>query len=189
MLKDRKIVFLGDSITEGCGASEYSKSFVAQFEKETGAIVTNLGIGGTRIAYQKVPSVNNLLFDRYYETRIYEIPLDAEVIVVFGGTNDYGHGDAPFGTINDTTVYTFYGALNSLMSKLKYVFPNAQIIFATPLRRMQENKESLNDYGYPHHASFKDYRDAIIIAAAKYNYPVIDLYRRINQNNTFFWLE
>ena len=93
MLENKKIVFLGDSITEGSGASDYSKSFVANFQRDTKADVTNLGIGGTRIAYQTTPSICNLIFDRYYETRIYDIPVDADAIIVFGGTNDYGHGD------------------------------------------------------------------------------------------------
>ncbi len=35
---------------------------------------------------------------------------DADIIIVFGGTNDFGNGDAPFGEMSDRTPYTFYGA-------------------------------------------------------------------------------
>jgi len=176
MLKNKKIVFLGDSITEGSLASDYSKSFVSVFQKETGLEVYGLGIGGTRFAYQKRPSIGDLKFDRFFESRLYEIPSDADVIVVFGGTNDYGHGDASFGLDDDETIYTFCGALNSIMTKLKIIFPNAQLIFATPLRRMEEDKESLNAYGFSHQGTLLDYRNAIIRIASKHNIPVLDLY-------------
>ena len=81
-----------------------------------------------------------------------------------------------FGLDSDKTIYTFCGALNSLITKLKYAFPKAKIIFTTPLKRMKEDKESLNDFGCPHHGSLSDYRDAIVRIAKSYNIPVLDLY-------------
>ena len=176
MFKDKKITFLGDSITQGYMAEDPNNSYVNVFKKKTGAIVTNLGIGGTRFAYQKAPSLENLEYDKYFESRICDIPLDSDIIVVFGGTNDYGHGDAEFGSIDDETIYTFCGALNSIMNKLKIIFPKSLIVFCTPTRRMKEDMESLNDFGKPHHGSLKDYRDAIITISKKHNIPVIDLY-------------
>lgn len=38
---------------------------------------------------------------------------DADIIIVFGGTNDFGNGDAPFGEMSDRTPYTFYGRINA----------------------------------------------------------------------------
>ena len=32
---------------------------------------------------------------------------DADVVVVFGGTNDFGHGDAKLGTFESRDPYTF----------------------------------------------------------------------------------
>ena len=43
---------------------------------------------------------------------------DADGVVVFGGTDDFGHGDAPIGTPSDRTYDTFYGACHVLFSKL-----------------------------------------------------------------------
>ncbi len=47
-LQGKKINFLGDSITEGTGASSYETSYVSVFGRQSGAAVRNYGIGGTR---------------------------------------------------------------------------------------------------------------------------------------------
>lgn len=56
-----------------------------------------------------------------------ELDEDADIIGVFGGTNDFGHGDAPLGTFGDRTVYTFYGACHYLMNRLVERFPGKAI--------------------------------------------------------------
>ena len=173
MLKNKKIVFLGDSITESCGATEKEKGFVYRFRDKTGAITTELGIGGTRIAYKFIPSIDNLIYDKFFETRIDEIPSDAEVIVVFGGTNDYGHGDAPIGKLGDDTIFTFYGAVYQLIKKIRYAFLNAQLIFVTPLHRQFEHERGLN---------LVDFVNAIKEVCAKENVPVVDLYNLYEVN-------
>ena len=53
-----KICFLGDSITEGAGASTRENGFVSVFGRKTGVVAKNFGIGGTRIARKETPSVN-----------------------------------------------------------------------------------------------------------------------------------
>ena len=50
-LKGKKIYFLGDSITEGVGASDAEHCYVSVFGKLSGAIVKNYGISATRIAW------------------------------------------------------------------------------------------------------------------------------------------
>lgn len=52
ILKNKRVLFLGDSITEGVGVSSPEKCYVSVFGKMSGAIVKNYGIGGTRIAKQ-----------------------------------------------------------------------------------------------------------------------------------------
>lgn len=65
---------------------------------------------------------------------------EADVIVVFGGTNDFGHGDAPLGTMSDRTPYTFYGACHVLIRKLLERYPEAELVFMTPLHRYVEER-------------------------------------------------
>ena len=51
-IEGKVIHFLGDSITEGVGATDASHCFVSLIGRKTGAVVHNYGVGGTRIARQ-----------------------------------------------------------------------------------------------------------------------------------------
>lgn len=57
-LNGKKINFLGDSITEGCGTSGKGHFFSDLIAADTGALCRNYGIGGTRIARQQKPSAD-----------------------------------------------------------------------------------------------------------------------------------
>ncbi|MBO4229175.1 MAG: SGNH/GDSL hydrolase family protein [Clostridia bacterium] len=136
-LKGKKVNFLGDSITEGCGASDDAHCFVQVFGRMTGTVVRNYGIGGTRIARKRVPSANPV-HDQCYLDRVDQMDADADLIVIFGGTNDFGHGDAPLGTPDDTDEYTFCGAMKSLLERVMRRFPASEIVVMTPIHRRSE---------------------------------------------------
>ena len=53
--------------------------------------VNNYGIGGTRIAHQNVPS-EKPRYDLCFCGRAYNMERNADIIVVYGGVNDYIHG-------------------------------------------------------------------------------------------------
>lgn len=74
----------------------------------SGAEVKNYGIGGTRIARQREKSEEEK-FDQDFVKRADEMEEGADAVVVFGGTNDFGHGDAAIGDFDSRDVYTFYG--------------------------------------------------------------------------------
>ena len=98
-LKGLKINFLGDSITQGYAATNRDElGFVGLIASRYGALCRNYGIGGTRIAPQKTPS-SEPRWDRDFIGRVDEMDPDADIVVVFGGTNDFGHGDAPLGAV------------------------------------------------------------------------------------------
>lgn len=175
-LKGKKIAFLGDSITEGCGVADLENVFWKRLEKTTGAECYGYGIGGTRIAVQHQPSQTQR-HDQDFNSRIDRMIPDADVVVVFGGTNDYGHGDAPFGTDADRTSETFCGACNTLMQNLIERYPEAQIVFMTPLHRSSENDLGWNEIGIRREKPLEAYVDAIIKIGGYYGIPVLDLYR------------
>lgn len=174
-LKGKKVNFLGDSITIGGGVSCSEDCYVSIFERISGTTARNYGRGGTRIAKQKKPS-KEIRFDMDFIGRVDEMDEDADVIVVFGGTNDFGSGDAEMGDITSMDGYTFYGALNILCNELIERYPEATIVFMTPLHRTSE-KDELNSLGVPHKAPLSAYVDAIKEVAAYYAFPVLDLYR------------
>lgn len=173
-LKGKKVLFLGDSITEGVGASEYAKSYVPIFAELSGADVKNYGIGGTRIAKQLHQS-ENPRWDQDFISRVDMMESDANIVVVFGGTNDFGHGDAKIGDFNSRSEYTFYGAMHILCEKLINKYPNADIIFVTPLHRETEDIK-IKENGMPSEIPLAGYVSIIKEIAGYYGLPVMDLF-------------
>lgn len=168
-LKGLKINFLGDSITEGHGCSSETTRFTDKIAAEQGAITRCYGIGGTRLARQLKPS-EWPRHDLDFPSRVAEMDPDADLVVVFGGTNDFGHGDAPFGDFSDSTADTFCGALHELYVSLLEKYPESTIMVITPLHRATEAIPNM------HGKVLKDYVDMIRRAAEYYSLPVLDLY-------------
>lgn len=172
-LKGTKIIFLGDSITDGWGASSRENVYWKVLARLSGAECYGNGVGGSRIAPQRTPS-EDPNWDRYYGSRVEELPKDADMVVVFGGTNDFGHGDAALGALSDRTEDTFYGALRLLCERLLERYP--QVVLITPLHRLGENND-YNELGARRCATLEGYVDAICQVGALYGIPVLDLFR------------
>lgn len=170
-LKNKKINFLGDSITEGCCATAPERMFVEVMKQKYAlAAARNYGIGGTRIALQRIPSAE-AKYDRDFCSRVSEMDRDADIVVVFGGTNDHGHGDAPLGCDANRTPDTFYGACHVLYAGLLNRFPDAKIVVLTPLHRAEECNPK---HGFG--TVLRDYVDIIRKTAKQYGLPVLDLF-------------
>ena len=133
-----KILFLGDSITAGAGLNSKEEMYTTLVGKMTGAEIVNYGVGGTRIARNSAPSPDPS-FDEDFLRRAEKMDKQADLVFVFGGTNDYGHGDAPIGEISDETPYTFYGAMNLLVCYLEKFYDRDKICFILPIHRKNED--------------------------------------------------
>ncbi len=173
-LNGKKIVFLGDSITAGSGTSDISHVYWNVLGQLTGATCVGYGISGHRIAYQQKAEGNGRV---PYADRVDTMDADADIVVVFGGTNDFGHGDAPLGSLEDRTVNTFCGAMHVLCERLINRYPTAQIVFLTPLHRCSEDNGPYNEYGVRLQTNLEGYVNLIQKVAAYYSLPVLDLYR------------
>ena len=175
-LKGLKINFLGDSITEGHGTSSPDKIYHALLKKEAGlAEARNYGIGGSRIALKKhiAEGLDPSHFDFHsFSERWDKMDDDADVVVVFGGTNDYGHGDASLGCFFDRTPDTFYGACHYVLSNLMVKYLGKPIVVMTPLHRLKE--EWMEEDGRL--KRLKTFVDALKEVAEYYSIPVLDLF-------------
>lgn len=168
-LQGKKINAMGDSITEGWGLASKEDSFQNVLGRMLGAAeVRSYGYGGTRLAKQ----IHGHDFGGAMPIRYVNMDDDADLILVMGGTNDYGHGDAPFGSWGDRSPDTFIGGCHTLFSGLIEKYPTACIVIMTPLQRSGGSQPSGNT-GKP----LIDYADAIIRVAAEYSLPVLDMYR------------
>lgn len=178
-LKGKKIAFLGDSITEGSGVVDLTNRYDNRLFRMCELAETfNYGIGGTRFAHQSKPS-ECPRYDLCFSGRVYNIDKSADIIVVYGGTNDYGHGDAPFGTYADDTPATFCGAVRFLMQTLRTEYPTATVVFLAPARRNLDEGVSYQRAGDPEAKPLICYVDAIKDIAKDFDIPVLDLYREL----------
>ena len=175
-LKGKKINFLGDSITEGVGTSGGSAVFPALIQKKFGlAEARNYGISGTRFARQTPAGPDDVWSLNDFSKRCDEMDPDADAVVVFGGTNDFGHGSAPLGVPSDRTPETFYGACHYIARHLIERFPASQIVFLTPLHRLSEDNPCGDCKPNPV-ATLSVYVDIIKEVAKYYAIPVLDLF-------------
>ena len=178
-LEGLKINFLGDSITQGVGTSSEYLTYHALLKKEVNlAEARNYGISGTRIALQREKAVTpdyEVADKNAFCERFNKMDDDADIVVVFGGTNDYGHGDAPLGGFSDRNPDTFYGACHYLFSGLIKKYLGKQIVIITPLHRIGEyiNTGTGKTKAY---ATLKEYVNIIREVAQYYSLPVLDLY-------------
>ena len=174
-LKGKKIIFLGDSITEGCGTSSQERVYHGILKERYGLReIKNYGEGGTRVARQT--EITSLVRDRDFILRARDMDKDADVVVVFGGTNDYGHGQAPLGSIDNLDMHTFYGALHTLIRNLINDYVDKQIVFMTPLHRHNEYGQGTWKPDGVEQRPLCDYVKAVKDVCEYYSVPVLDLY-------------
>ncbi|MBQ7329942.1 MAG: SGNH/GDSL hydrolase family protein [Oscillospiraceae bacterium] len=188
-LQGKIIDFLGDSITEGVGVTDRANNrYDNVLKKNAGLAATyNYGIGGTRLAHQRKPSAKPR-HDLCFCGRAYDLNKDADIIVVYGGINDYIHGDAPFGEIGDTTPATFCGGVYFLMNLIKTQHPDKTVVFMTSARLCYDGMDGSAPSHRPQKApdakNLFGYINAVKQTAAQFDIPVLDLYEKLGIDPT-----
>ena len=182
--KTKKIACLGDSITEGAKAEGWQwHRYIDSWCKSNGinSIVTNLGIGGTSVC------TSSYVSDRLkpFVNRLDTIPADADIVVIFGGTNDWGN-NAILGNITDTGTSSFYGAYKYILEWLAINRPNAKVMTMTPLKRYYRGGGTtwVNAQTTPNNKGniLPDYVRAVKEVSEMYAIPCVDLHNESGLN-------
>ena len=167
---DKKIACLGDSITQAANLEsmeDYQQySYPTKLTEILGAEeVVNLGIGGSSIGRYW----QDAFVDRYMD-----IPEDTDLILVMGGTNDgFCLHRENVGNFEERSPRTLIGDLDELMRGLKENYPDAEIIFVTPLPNVLHD---ILRKDRPELLSQRVIVDSMIALAREYEFDVIDLY-------------
>lgn len=165
-----KIACLGDSITQAVNLDtldHYQElAWPHVLKKALGAEeVVNLGIGGSSIGRYWADA----FVDRYTE-----IPEDTDLIFVMGGTNDgFCASFVEFGNSEERAPRTFWGDLDELMDGLKEDYPEAEVIFLTPIpNSLHDYLKAERKYLMPQ----EEFSEVIITLAEEHGMEVFDLY-------------
>ena len=189
-LEGLTVNFLGDSITEGTGVTNIPENSYDNRLKKMYNLraANNYGLGGTRLAHQEKPS-EKTRHDLCFCGRAYNLDPNADLIVVYGGVNDYIHGDAYFGKMEDRTPETFCGAVYYLMELLKTLYPGTPVVFMTPahcnFKGTSDKEISPRPMKKPDARPLAEYVRVIKEKGEELGIPVLDLFEKlgIDPNN------
>lgn len=186
----KRLVVDGDSITHDQARYDYWQ-FVASNILEMNIVTKDengnslndyasgwKGVGGSRIANDPVESTNDPTYS--IVLRYQNLPDEADIVVINGGTNDWAHGNVDLGDFDSTDNTTFNGALNILLPGLKEKYPNIPVVMMTPIKRGvygQLNKKGLTQ---------EQFVNAMIEKCKQYNVYCLDMWSNcpINPNIT-----
>lgn len=183
-LEGKVINILGDSISEGIGVTDIELNRYDNIVKRTLGIraINSYAVGGSRIAHQ-INASQNPRFDLCFCGRVYDMDKSADMVIVWGGANDYIHGDAPIGKMGDTTPATFFGGLYFLMDYLKKSYPEKPIVFITPAHccycNHSDTKVSIRSNKRDDAMPLKSYAEIIKKMGEKFDIPVLDMYETL----------
>lgn len=188
--KGKKAVFLGDSITDinhSSAITTYPTFIKNILELKE---VVNYGISGSTIA--NVSSVVDNVDPYPMTERFLDMDNDADIVALFGLTNDWGRGLDPttpegenlgssdmqptLGDIYSRDKTTFSGALNYILDGLQTKYPNKLIIGIISPHRYNDTK--LNTRGL----KLKDYVDRAREIYELHSIPYLDLFKNGNFN-------
>lgn len=158
------MVAFGDSITAGVsspGLVTITDSYIKLFADYAGVgTLDNQAISGATIVPR---GGGNDIYDK-----IVGYAGNASIFWIAGGTNDWNTGQT-LGQFGDTGTTTFYGTLDSICQYLQSNYPNARVIFITPIPYTRPASAWPN-----HNGELNAFRTAIYDVATYYGYDVVN---------------
>ena len=119
----KKIVFVGDSITEVNATS--TKRYYEYIQDDLKILPVNMGVSGT--GFKKFQSE-----DKAYYQRILLAPNNADLYILIGSGNDLSDIEN-IGTASDTETTTIGGCINQTITNLLSINPSAKIILSSSI--------------------------------------------------------
>lgn len=152
----KKWATIGDSISVG---GTYQDNIINARVVE---LLNNISVSGSTITNTGADSMV-LIYDT--------IDSDADLISIFGGTNDFGN-DVTIGTSTDVVDTTFWGAYRIIIEGLLTSHGSAGLFLYTIPKRNYLSGGLINGNG----DSVEDFNFVIRSLASEYSLPVVDLY-------------
>jgi lysophospholipase L1-like esterase len=155
----KKWVVFGDSITEKNFRTTIN--YHDYIRAETNMNVVNMGVGGS--GFKAREDTTNAFYQR-----ISSVPLDTDVITIFGGIND-AMSNLTIGEVTDTGTSTVCGCINTMLDNLYTVLPFAQVGIITPIPSKDYNPNNTSNY-------LSQLSEKIVAISRIRGIPCLDLY-------------
>lgn len=174
-INTKKISIIGDSISTPAGGTGaglvFPEQYYSQLQVNNGCTINVSAVGGTGLMAE------NLGGDAFTATarmNTVNASFTPDVILIFGGINDFGT-DQPLGVLGDSTTATFYGALDYMYNYLMNRVKTARVFHMTPMHINKApfgnpEKNTANIFLY-------QYVNAIKEVAHKYGVGILDTYQ------------
>lgn len=191
----KTIACIGDSITQGVGASNTAHRYASVLAGLLGATEINLGVSGTVLCTggHRTCNIDNLTSGKISGADVVTIMMgvnDWDQAVkngMFGGSQVYPANSTYYalGTLGSDDTTTIYGALKMWCERVKEIretpgFEKTKFFFVTPIITSWNNSvTSAQDFNQDktnvHGFKFRDICKAIIETCAMYYIPVLDM--------------
>lgn len=158
---NKKWAVIGDSLT--AYSFRTSCAYYDYIAGATGINLYNMGFSGSGYAKGN----DNFM------TKISDVPLDSDVITIFGSGND-GSAGLPLGTSTDSGTETLGGCINTTLDNLFAIMPVAQIGIITPTPWINNTPA---DNGW-----MENYSNLLVEICRLRSIPCLDLFHCSNLN-------
>lgn len=156
-LYGKKIIAIGDSMVYGHTVGT-ENVWLKKIAERNNMEYVNYGANGSQIAYVATPyhDADYSVYARYSS-----MVNDADIIIVFAGTNDSNYS-ITIGSVDSTDNTTVCGALNGILDGLKTKYPDKLVVMFTPYERASSK------------AKDRTYIDAIVSVCKRNAVPVFN---------------
>lgn len=160
----KKWCAVGDSLTEV--NSRTSKNYCDYISELTGISVVNMGRSGT--GYKRT-------YDEGYAfyQRISSVPIDSDVVTIFGSGNDMTYVASSLGDVTDTGTTTLCGCINTTIDNLYAIMPTVHLGIITPCPWIDYPPTDLTN-------PMLKYSNKIVEICKQRGIPCLDLYHCSN---------
>lgn len=192
-LQGKKVAFIGDSVTKGTYGVSSGKSYHAVFSALAGCTAINLGENSA--VFVTNPSGGNKTHPRLLDKVTAENLSSVDMVVIFGGTNDFSYDSKPIGEpfveedispnsrigskkrVPPSDTDTFCGAVHELILAVRKIIGEKPMLIMTPLNRGRTSSTTFNPNSAECNANgdfLSDYVETLKEIGSFYSIPVFE---------------
>ncbi|MBQ8885241.1 MAG: SGNH/GDSL hydrolase family protein [Clostridia bacterium] len=187
-LEDKAFLFFGDSLTARYGLSAGDLDYIQILRSEFGFYSYNGAVSGATWTVDGKSGAEhntNHLFSQLEKAKI--LIRDADYISIMLGTNDYGWGVRPLGSISDNPTAkeeatTVYGAIRYALDYIIAANSDVKIMLMTPPLWLSNGFDKENSVG----VTLGEVREAVKAVGAEYGCKVVDMSAALPSEERYF---